>query len=97
MPVDQAAFEEAIREFWLTRRAQQDRQIAQGKVDAGTRGAVTGGGHLNPVARLFAQVFKDHGYPLSSIKSNDFLELPGYYRPQKKWDCLLYTSPSPRD
>lgn len=89
MPVDQQAFEEAVRAFWATRKAQQDKQLASGKVDAGTRGAVTGGGHLNPIATLFAQVFRDAGYPLDTIKSQQYLELPGYYRPQKKWDLLV--------
>lgn len=66
-----------------------DRQLAGGKVDAGTRGAVTGGGHLNPVAALFAQVFRDAGYPLSCIKTSSALELSGFYRPQKRWDLLV--------
>jgi hypothetical protein len=87
--VDQAAFEEAVLAFWDRRRAQQDKQMASGKIDAGTRGAVTGGGHLNPIATLFAQVFRDAGYPLASVQSQQRLELPGYYRPQKKWDLLV--------
>lgn len=78
-----------MRLFWATREAQQQKQVASGKIDAGTRGAVTGGGHLNPIATLFAQVFRDAGYPLTSIKTQQQLELPGYYRSQKKWDLLV--------
>lgn len=42
----------ALAQFWGSRDAQAAKQAASGTLDAGTRGAVTGGGHLNAVAEL---------------------------------------------
>jgi hypothetical protein len=39
-------FSEAVQHFRRGRRAQQRKQIEGGRIDAGTRGAVTGGTHM---------------------------------------------------
>jgi hypothetical protein len=36
-------FQDAVQAFWDARARQQQKQIEAGKIDAGTRGAVTGG------------------------------------------------------
>ncbi len=82
-------FEEAIRQYWLVRAAQRQRQIEAGRADAGTRGAVTGGAQMNALADLVARIFVGEGFTEDSIQRGASLELPGYYRPEKKWDLLV--------
>lgn len=80
---------EAVRGFWTGRTEQAEKQKAAGKVDAGSRGAVTGGGHLNPIRDLLAEVFVEGGIDESSIFMTSGIVLPGYYRPSKKWDLVV--------
>jgi len=47
---------------------------------------VTSGKHLDPLAQLVEQVLVDAGLPQSAIYKDRGVELPGYYRPEKKWD-----------
>jgi Restriction endonuclease XhoI len=86
---DPARFEQAVRSFWDVRTSQAAKQLLSGKVDAGTRGAVTGGGHLDGIARLLEEIFVEAGFAPSSIRRSSGIELPGYYRPTKKWDLLV--------
>jgi hypothetical protein len=41
------------------------------------------------MANLVAEIFMEEGFPEASIQSGSSLELPGYYRPEKKWDLLV--------
>jgi hypothetical protein len=66
-------FEEAIRRYWVIRKEK----------------TVRGGKQLDAIAELVAQIFVDQGFPESSIQHGTSLELPGYYRPEKKWDLLV--------
>jgi type II restriction enzyme len=83
------AVEEAIQAFWGGRDAQAEKQRLVGKLDAGLRGAVTGGGHLNGIRNVLAELFLAQGFPASSIRKSQGIVLPGYYRPTKKWDLLV--------
>lgn len=85
----QAQFTEAIRSYWTLRAAQAAKQAATGQVDAGTRGEATGGGHLEPMIALLEQAFIDAGVPQESVRRSAGLELPGYYRPTKRWDLVV--------
>jgi hypothetical protein len=85
----EARFEAAVRSYWQVRDAQAAKQISAGKVDAGTRGSVTGGGHLNGVASLLEELFIENGFPPHTIKRTSSIELPGFYRPTKKWDLVV--------
>ncbi len=38
---------------------------------------------------LFAKIVKDAGAPASSIFLKHSVELPGVFRPSKKWDLLV--------
>jgi Restriction endonuclease XhoI len=87
--MDQAAFESAVRHYWLVRSGQADKQRASGRIDAGLRGAVTGGAHMDAMAELMEAIFLDAGFPPSSISRGTAVELPGYYRPEKKWDLVV--------
>jgi hypothetical protein len=85
----QQAFEKAVRSYWGIHQAQAAKQAAEGKADAGLRGAVTGGAHLNAVGDVVAQVFLNAGFTEESIPRRSNIELPGYYRPTKKWDLVV--------
>jgi hypothetical protein len=87
--MDQKRFEEAVRAYWDVRTAQSEKQAAAGKADAGTRGSVTGGKHLDAMTDLIEEVFIDAGFPESSIGRSSRVELPGYFRAEKKWDLVV--------
>ena len=63
----QLSFEAAVRAFWDVRAEQRDKQTREGKVDAGTRGAVTGGAHLDAIVAVISSVFEDADIPATSI------------------------------
>lgn len=71
------------------RDAQAAKQLASGKLDAGSRGSVTGGGHLDGITDLLEEVFVAAGFDRSEILRRAGVELPGYYRPTKKWDLVV--------
>lgn len=66
-------FKEAIRRYWIVRK----------------ESTVRGGKQLDALAELVAQIFVDEGFSEDSIQQGTSLELPGYYRPEKKWDLLV--------
>ncbi|MFP5224579.1 MAG: PaeR7I family type II restriction endonuclease [Actinomycetota bacterium] len=82
-------FVDAVQAFWNARDRQQQRQIEGGKIDAGTRGAVTGGTQMGALEVLLADLIVDAGLDRAHIRVRTALELPGYYRPEKKWDLLV--------
>ena len=81
--------ENAIRYFWTTRTGQIDRQNAHGVRDQGNRGAVTGGKQLDGFVELVYDLLLFNGVPKECIFTDFNLELPGYFRPNKKWDLLV--------
>lgn len=81
--------ENAIQYFWKTRNGQITRQNAHGVRDQGNRGAVTGGKQLDGFVNLICDLLKFNGVPENCIFSSSDLELPGYFRPNKKWDLLV--------
>lgn len=82
-------FNDAVQAFWDARARQQQKQIEGGKIDAGTRGAVTGGTQMGALEVLLTDILVDAGLDRAHIKVRTALELPGYYRPEKKWDLLV--------
>ena len=83
---------QAVRHFWTTREGQQSKQgQASGLRDAGSRGAVTGGAHIDGFIRLVARIVADAGLPEASVhhQIRNSTYLPGFYRPTKSWDLLL--------
>ncbi len=80
----------AVRHFWRTRDRQSRRQgAASGQRDQGARSAVTGGKQLDGFVELVRNLAIDGGIDSSSIHVKSHLELPGYYRPEKKWDLII--------
>ncbi len=81
----------AVRQFWTTRKRQQEKQQQSGKTDQGSRGAVTGGGQLDGFITLVSELLVAQGIPETFIyrKANSDVFLPGYFRPTKQWDLLV--------
>lgn len=82
-------FQAAVQAFWDARSRQQQKQIDGGRIDAGTRGAVTGGSQMGALEVLVTDILREAGLDDLSIKTKLGLELPGYFRPEKKWDLLV--------
>lgn len=79
----------AVDFFWSTRTGQKSKQDDSDVHDQGNRGAVTGGKQLDGFVDLISDILIMNGVPKTSIFTNSDLELPGYYRPNKKWDLLV--------
>ena len=79
----------AVEFFWATRKGQITRQNQAGTHDQGNRGAVTGGKQLDGFVELIREVLLMNGVPERCVFTDNYLELPGYFRPNKKWDLLV--------
>jgi hypothetical protein len=79
----------AVKSYWRSRGGQSKQQGKRGIKDAGTRGEVTGGQHLNAILHLLKQTALAAGFDPEEIKFNLGVELPGYFRPQKRWDMIV--------
>lgn len=79
----------AVQHFWVIRTNQQKSQgSATGVKDSGSRGAVTGGKHLDGFIRLVAGLLAEAGLPDAAIHTRA-TTLPGYFRPTKDWDLVV--------
>jgi len=90
MPADiENRIRQAIRFFWNTRDGQVLRQEAHAVHDQGNRGAVTGGKQLDGFVELIKEILVENEVSESVIFTSNKLELPGFFRPSKKWDLLV--------
>jgi hypothetical protein len=80
---------EAVRFYWHTRSKQTQKQIDAGGSDQGSRGAVTGGAQMNGFIELLTKLVIEAGIDRAHIFYDQSLELPGYFRPNKKWDFIV--------
>lgn len=78
----------AVAHYWRTLAAQSRKQRA-GDADRGGRAAVTAGKQMNGFCKLIAGILADNGMPQAHIHLDKKLELPGYFRPTKKWDLVI--------
>jgi hypothetical protein len=86
----QKRLRQAIKHFWSTRRTQAKKQGAKtGSRDAGMRTAVTGGRQMDGFIALVRHYLCKNGLPEAHIYCEKRIELPGWYRPEKKWDLLV--------
>ncbi|HRQ77176.1 MAG TPA: PaeR7I family type II restriction endonuclease [Gemmatimonadaceae bacterium] len=83
------AVRKAVAAYWRARSGQAKRQSQRGGSDTGTRGEVTGGQHLNAFSELIVDVVRLAGFTDSEIRLKSGVELPGYFRPTKKWDIVV--------
>ncbi|MBX3322053.1 MAG: hypothetical protein KF757_03585 [Phycisphaeraceae bacterium] len=77
----------AVASFWSTRSNQSSRQIAD--PDRGARSAVTGGKQMNGFVSLVRALLIEAGVPEFCITTDRMVELPGWYRAEKKWDLIV--------
>lgn len=84
-----ARFGEALEALWTGRETALQNQVNAGRVDSGTRGAVTAGGHMNALEALIVELIAECGVPDIVVKTSTGVELPGYFRPEKKWDLVI--------
>lgn len=81
---------EAIKHFWKTRENQANQQgLKSGTRDAGARSAVTGGAQMNGFVHLIRDLLCESGLPKPHVYLDKAVELPGWFRPEKKWDLLI--------
>jgi hypothetical protein len=81
---------EAVKYFWATRDRQAREQGAgSGTKDSGARAAVTGGAQMDGFVRFVRDMLYDNGLPLGSIHHESRIEIPGWFRSEKKWDLLV--------
>jgi hypothetical protein len=86
----EARIKAAVMHFWKTRNRQSAKLgTANGRRDTGSRGAVTGGKQMDGFVDLVRDLLIEGGLPEDSIHCNSRLELPGYFRAEKKWDLLV--------
>ena len=83
-------YRQAVQDYWRVRRAQTERQKLSGGVqDAGDRSAVTGGQHMDSLVNVARAIVIDAGCDDEHIRLKQRLELPGYFRSEKRWDLLV--------
>jgi len=81
---------EAVKLFWGNRAAAIEKQIASGKQDAGSRGAVTAGKNMDGFLGLAEKLVRANGLTEATIcLRKGVLTLPGFFRPTKLWDMLV--------
>ncbi|MFH2052333.1 MAG: PaeR7I family type II restriction endonuclease [bacterium] len=82
---------EAVRFFWRTRSEQSAYQgTVSGVKDAGLRTEATGGAQLDGFAKLVESLLTEAGIKFSEIHNGrSGVEIPGWFRPEKKWDLLV--------
>ena len=81
---------EAVQHFWNTRDSQSEKQGAKtGSRDAGSRTAVTGGRQMDGFVSMVRNYLCENGLPKAHVYCEKRVELPGWYRPEKKWDLLV--------
>jgi len=94
MGLDLANYEKkaglAVKAFWGGRDAAAQRQLVSGKVDQGSRGAVTGGKNMDGFVQIVTDLVRANGFAHADVHlERRVLTLPGYFRPTKLWDLLV--------
>ncbi len=92
--LDLANYEEraksAVQLFWGNRESAAARQEENGRVDAGSRGAVTAGKNMDGFVDLARALVEANGLTGAEIcVQRRLLTLPGFFRPTKLWDMLV--------
>jgi hypothetical protein len=81
---------EAVARFWSSRETQAQKQGATSGIrDAGARAAVTGGTQMDGFVELVRDLLEESGVDKPVIYCERYVELPGWFRPEKKWDLLV--------
>ncbi len=77
-------------QFWYSRETQAQKQGTKtGVRDAGSRTAVTGGSQMDGFVALVRDLLEESGVDRPVVYCDRFMEIPGWFRPEKKWDLLV--------
>ena len=79
----------AVQSYWNARAKNKEKQVQSGKIDAGSRGEVTGGTQMGALEVLVADILCQAGLARLDVRTRTALELPGYFRATKKWDLIV--------
>lgn len=79
---------EAVAFFWNT-RSRQGAFVGETGEYIGNRAQVTGGKQLDGFAELLRELLLEEGVREDCIFIHSDLELPGFFRANKKWDLLV--------
>lgn len=79
----------AVRHFWRTRQQQSTRQGEELDRDRGGRSAATGGKQMDGFVRLVRDLLIAAKVPDRCIGVDKRIELPGWFRAEKKWDLVI--------
>lgn len=82
-------FKRAIQAYWNTRSGNAQKQATKGVRDAGTRSEATGGKQMGALEALTVKQLQRLGIKSLEVHTSRRLELPGYFRPEKKWDLVV--------
>jgi hypothetical protein len=88
LPLIDDLLKKAVAHYWRTLNQQSEKQKS-GDADRGGRAAVTGGKQMDGFCELVQKILVYNELPEASIYTRDRLELPGYFRPTKRWDMLV--------
>lgn len=81
---------EAVSRFWTSRETQAQNQGSKsGSRDTGARAAVTGGSQMDGFVELVRDLLEESGVDKPVIYCERSVEIPGWFRPEKKWDLLV--------
>ena len=76
--------------LWKLRSKAEKKARKGGNTDLGLRAGVTSGRHLDPLSQLVRNIFIEAGIPAADVHCGSTnLEIPGFYRPQKRWDIVV--------
>lgn len=95
MAIDLAEYErrarDAVMTFWRSRAQARSKQADTRLPDQGERASVTAGKNMDGFIELVVDLVKANGLPHASIHlERALLTLPGYFRPTKLWDLLVF-------
>ena len=79
----------AVQFYWQTRSSQLQKQRDGGGSDQGSRSAVTGGAQMDGFISVLTRLAIEAGIDKADIYHQRSLELPGFFRPNKKWDFII--------
>jgi hypothetical protein len=88
MPDLSPGVRDAVRHFWRTRTDQSSRQSARER-DRRSRSAATGGKQMDGFVRLVRNLLLESKVPELCITVDKRIELPGWFRAEKKWDLVI--------
>lgn len=82
---------DAVLVFWGSREKARQKQIEAGRVDSGERAGVTAGKNMDGFVAMVKDLVRANGLGHALIhQKRRVLALPGYFRPTKLWDLLVF-------